>query len=583
MKKIFTTALLSLPVLAMAGVMNVNASGINSDDISKNPAQGKNNSALPCAAYPAPTASAVTICAGEVAVLTATGTGAAELIWYTSATGGTAVDNNATITIEDLTATTSYWVEENELTGCPENARTEVIVTVNELPEVTATASATFICGGNEVTLTGGGITDGTYSWNNMVVDGEAFEPAESARFLVTGEDENGCQDTVSVFVSVYNMIGDAGDDFTVCPGVSFQLFPVPGYNGAPAYTGGLNEESFDPGFPQTITEETTYTLTVTAGACVTTDEITVSVHDVVPTVSAGVDQTVCAGIEVTLQATAEDAEDIEWDNDVVDNEAFTPTETATYIVLATALNGCEDTDTVTVTVNFMPSADANEDTTVCAGMTFTLPAATYDASPAYSDGVNAPFNPGVPQNITTETTYTLTVTAGTCVATDEITVFVNPTPVATATLTGVATLNAATAPGQTYQWINCATDAPIAGATAATYEATANGSYKVEVSNGNCEATSACVNVTTLGVAENTADLGITLYPNPTTGKVFVSTSNNETVAVTVYNAQGAVVAAFGKVQNGEVIELTNVEAGIYVIRVATAQGTAVSRIVKN
>ena len=78
-----------------------------------------------------------------------------------------------------------------------------------------------------------------------------------------------------------------------------------------------------------------------------------------------------------------------------------------------------------------------------------------------------------------------------------------------------------ATETGVQYQWIDCSNDAPIAGETNRKFVATQNGSYKVEIKNGTCTDTSDCVNLTSVGIEENELGVQISLFPNPTDGKV--------------------------------------------------------------
>ena len=89
------------------------------------------------------------------------------------------------------------------------------------------------------------------------------------------------------------------------------------------------------------------------------------------PTVSAGTDQTVCAGGQVTLSGSG--ASTYSWDNGITDGSAFTPTATATYTVTATDGNGCTGTDQVDVTVNTLPTISAGADQAICAGDQVTI------------------------------------------------------------------------------------------------------------------------------------------------------------------------------------------------------------------
>jgi hypothetical protein len=75
-----------------------------------------------------------------------------------------------------------------------------VTVTVNDLPNVSAGADQS-ICKGVAVTLSGTGAS--TYSWDNNVVDGVAFNPNATATYAVSGTDANGCVNTDEVLVTV--------------------------------------------------------------------------------------------------------------------------------------------------------------------------------------------------------------------------------------------------------------------------------------------------------------------------------------------------------------------------------------------
>jgi hypothetical protein len=99
-----------------------------------------------------------------------------------------------TYTVTGIDATTTC---ENEAT---------IDITVNALPEVVANASPEVLCDGEELTLTGSGAT--IYTWDMGVDDGVAFTPSVGTEtYTVTGTDDNGCVNTASVEVTVYEGI----------------------------------------------------------------------------------------------------------------------------------------------------------------------------------------------------------------------------------------------------------------------------------------------------------------------------------------------------------------------------------------
>ncbi len=73
-----------------------------------------------------------------------------------------------------------------------------------------------------------------------------------------------------------------------------------------------------------------------------------------------------------------------------------------------------------------------------------------------------------------------------------------------------------------TYQWLNCNNGyAIIPGESYRQFIATANGDYAVEINENNCTDTSACFNITGLGIETIEYELGFRIFPNPTKGKV--------------------------------------------------------------
>jgi len=394
-----------------------------------------------------------TICIGASATLS--GSGAATYSWNNGVTDGAAFTP---------AATTTYTITGTSATGCVNTD--QVTVTVNPLPTVGAGPDQT-VCAGTAVTLNGSGAA--TYTWNNAVTNAVAFTPVATNTYTVTGTDANGCVNTDQVLVTVNPIptVG-AGADQTICIGATVTLSG----SGAATYTwdnGVTNAISFAP------TATTTYTVTGTSVAgCTSTDQVVVTVNPL-PTVNAGVDQTICIGASVTLSGSG--AATYSWNNGVTDGAAFTPAATTTYTVTGTSAAGCVNTDQVTVTVNPLPIVNAGPDQIVCAGTAVTLTAsgaATYSWNNGVTDGT--PFTPAA------TTTYTVTGTsAAGCINTDQVTVTVNPIPNVfagndisicdgqTATLSGSG--------AATYTWDNGATNGvaftPAVGTTTYTVTGT--------------------------------------------------------------------------------------------------------------
>lgn len=356
------------------------------------------------------------------------------------------------------------------------------------------------VCEGSAVTVNGSGAA--SYTWDNGVTDGVAFNPpVGTTTYTVTGYDGGGAvvgTDQLEITVNALPSVG-AGVDQTLCnDGTQITL----NGSGATSYVwdnGITNGSAFTPALGTT-----TYTVTGTdANGCVNTDQVDVIVNPL-PTIGAGTDLSVCDGEQVTLSGTG--GISYVWDNGVVDNTAFLPptSTTTTYTVTGTDANGCENTDQVDVTSLQGPWVDAGNTQTVCDGNQVTL-AATGAVSYVWDNGVtdNVAFIP--PSGATT--TYTVTGTdANGCETSDQVNVVSVAPPAVDAgadqticdgdlvTLSGAGAVN--------YVWDNGVTNGVAfnpPGGTTTTYSVTGTDA------NG-------CVNtdqVTITSVAAPTVDAG--------------------------------------------------------------------------
>jgi hypothetical protein len=228
-------------------------------------------------------------CFGENATLSVSTDAAASIQWVYNG------DDIMNETSEDLLVEDAgeyAALISNPLLSCS-GLSDRIEIVVNALPEVTATASASALCSGDELTLSGEGAL--TYTWSNAVIDGEAFIPSTTETYTVEGEDENGCvaEDQVSVVVNSLPIVEANTTSLELCSGESVTLFGT----GADTYV---------------------------------------------------------------------------WDNDVDNNESFSPVSTGIYTVVGLDENGCESSDQVTVTVRPNPVLDLGSDVTVCS---YNLPA----------------------------------------------------------------------------------------------------------------------------------------------------------------------------------------------------------------
>ncbi|MFN5416431.1 MAG: T9SS type A sorting domain-containing protein [Flavobacteriia bacterium] len=253
------------------------------------------------------------------------------------------------------TFTSTYVVTGTDMNLCSSNDT--IVVTVNTLPNVDAGMDQS-ICIGQSIILEASGAN--SYTWDNGVIQSILFSPTSTATYTVTGTDLNGCQNTDIVDLTVNSLPTiDGGADQTVCFGQSVVL----GANGANSYSwdnGAVQFESFVP------SQTTTYVVTGTdLNLCSATDTVLVIVNSL-PIVDAGLDQNFCENSTVTLSGSGSGLTTYNWDNGVTDGVGFTPTSTGTYTVTGTDVNGCLNTDQITLTFVPLPTINTAGSLEIC-------------------------------------------------------------------------------------------------------------------------------------------------------------------------------------------------------------------------
>ena len=482
-----------------------------------------------------------TVCAGTAVTLS--GSGASSYTWNNGVTNATPFTPIATQT---------YTVTGTAANGCTDTA--QVTVTVNALPTVSGGNNQT-VCTGTAVTLSGSGAT--SYTWNNGVTNATPFTPIATQNYTVTGTAANGCTNTAQVTVTVNALpTVSGGNNQTVCTGTAVTLSG----SGATSYTwnnGVTNATPFTPIATQT------YTVTGTAAnGCTNTAQVTVTVN-ALPTVSAGNNQTVCAGTAVTLSGSG--ATSYTWNNGVTNATPFTPITTQTYTVTGTAANGCTNTAQVTVTVNALPSVSGGNNQTVCAGAQVTLAgsgASTYSWNNNVQNGVS--FTPNTTQ------TYTVTGTAANgCQDTAQVQVIVNPLPnVSLGNDTLVCeynfpiTLQANGNANLTYTWNNGSQGQSLIVNGPGTYDVTATDNNECSATDNIIVESDPCA-----GIVEH--EIGIQLYPNPFNENVIIHSTESIDAHLEVYGSDGRIVFAMNMDGDTATLNLATLARGNYVVKI--------------
>jgi gliding motility-associated-like protein len=372
----------------------------------------------------------VSICLGNSAQLEASG--GVSYLW-TNQLGL----SNLTISnpIASPTTTTTFTVEGTDIHGCTNTD--QVIVTVNDLPLISAGTNSQ-ICSGNSIQLNAsGGVL---YNWSPTIsLDDSSLQnpvanPSITTIYTVTGYDANSCSSTANVTVTVNNLptITITGSN-AICIGNNTSLTA----SGASSYVW-----TSEPTLSNLIISNPIATPTVTtiyevigtdANNCVNSSTFEVGVNNL-PTISAGVDVTICNGQSTTLLATG--GVSYLWNgnslsNTTIANPSANPSASTVYTVLGTDINGCQNTSSVTVNVNSLPQVSAGNNNSICQGGTIGLlatGATSFLWSPANSlDNANIP-NPSAQPSTTT--TYSVIGTDGNnCQNSATVTVVVNSLP----------------------------------------------------------------------------------------------------------------------------------------------------------
>lgn len=232
---------------------------------------------------------------------------------------------------------------------------------------------------------------------------------------------------------------------------------------------------------------------------------------------------------------------------------------------------------------------------TICKGKNVVLTATDSPSGGTWtwapSTGLNVTTGATVTAKPKNTTTYTATNSQG-CSGT--VTVTVNPTPTTTVTQgacsNGQILLSANANPntGVKYKWY--LNGAPITGATASTYSATASGSYKVKVTiiATGCVKSSQPVTVTInckIGDA-NSIGFDASAYPNPFTKSVSVNiaTGSTEAATISVLDFSGRTLRTFSDVDASVPFELNeNLTPGVYFVKVAQGVNEKLIKVVKS
>jgi hypothetical protein len=442
-----------------------------------------------------------------------------------TATGGGAyswsngLGTNADATI---TAAGTYTVTVTGANGCTDTETIAITADPNiptaGITNNTGTTVLTCTTTSIGVTATGGV----SYSWDNGLGTNADATITAVGTYTVTATAANSCTATASIIVTqdittpTAAITNNSGTTVLTCTTTSISVTATGGTSYS--WDGGLGTNA-----NATITAAGTYTVTVTgANGCIATASITITADPSAPIadITNNTGTTVLTCTTTSISVTATGGVSYSWDGGLGTNANATITAPGTYIVTATAANGCTATASITVTQDIAAPMAGITNNTGATELTCTLTSISVTATGGVSYAWDGGLGTNANATITAAGTYTVTVTgANGCTSTAAITITADPSiPTAgitnntgTTVLTCTTTSISITATGGvSYAWDNGL-------GTNADATITAPGTYSVTATAANGCAATASITVTqdiaapTAGITNNTGSTVLT------------------------------------------------------------------------
>ena len=405
-------------------------------------------------------------CNGNSLTLDA-GNAGADFLWSTNETS-----QNISVSTSD-----NYAVTVTDTNGCQQTD--SIDITVHPLP-IIQLGNDTSFCNGNSLILDAGN-AGADFLWSTNETS-QSISVSTSDNYAVTVTDTNGCQQTDSINITVHPLpIIQLGNDTSFCNGNSLTL---DAQNPGAAYLWSTSETS------QTISVNASgnYSVTVTdTNGCQQTDSIDITVHPL-PIIQLGNDTSFCNGNSLTLDAQNPGATYL-WSTSET-SQTISVNASGNYSVIVTDTNGCQQTDSINITVHPLPIIQLGNDTSFCNGNSLTLDAQNPGAAYLWSTSETSQT---ISVNASGNYSVIVTDTNG-CQQTDSIDITVHPLPIIqlgndTSFCNGNSLTLDAQNPGATYLWST--------SETSQTISVNASGNYSVIVTDTNgCQQTDS-INIT--------------------------------------------------------------------------------------
>jgi hypothetical protein len=373
---------------------------------------------------------------------------------------------------------------------------------------------------GNTATTAGAGIRNSSNSTPVTIV---------SSIFDGSSIDNNGAN---SITSNGYNIFTDAPTGTVATDNIN--ITPATINLGALANNGGTTPTMLPGGGSVAINMGAPTDMSAAQNHTVSEGRRDVGAAETVCVTTAGVlNETVCIGDSITVNGTIYNAANL------IGTEVFTNV----------GSDNCDSTVTVNLTI--LPELTGIHNETVCFGGNIVVNGNTYDANTLTGTEVFIGAGPNNNCDSTVAVTLIIENAIDITTTTTDLTIESNQT-------------------GATYRWLDCNNgNAVIAGATNANYTATANGDYAIEITVGNCIDTTACVNISTVSIENQTSNINLSIHPNPATNKLTIENVDFKINTISILNITGAIVRIISG--NTKIIDVSNLTKGIYFLQIRT------------
>jgi gliding motility-associated-like protein len=275
-----------------------------------------------------------------------------------------------------------YWVDITDKYGC--TGRDSVLLSIDvDLTPVIIGSPLIEICEGDSVTLVSNYKSSGVYNFNWSTGEStESIVVKESGDYVLNVTSRHRCKGTATVKVIVNPIPVVSDSSYNICIGDKIKI----GNDlGGEINNNYLWEDSVDDTYYLEVDKAGDYKRTVTTDkGCLDSSVYSLVVNDL-PIIDLGNDTSICQGDSVLINAGGNGLS-YNWNSGDTTSKITAYTDMK-YILEVTNIYGCENIDSVLITVDTLPVLDLGPDTSICSYQTIELDAGNILSNHLWSNG----------------------------------------------------------------------------------------------------------------------------------------------------------------------------------------------------